>query len=212
MVVGMEAVRNVLVRLGLKKVYASIPKWVNITWLYLIGPTTVLALVFGALANGSSGHLRSSHGILGLLTCLGALGGVALHVAAKATAAEDVANGCVFPSKGSRFTSALGLRTIVNQITLILTLPTVTAGFSDLAQVALCVTRVVPLEAVIALATGLTFLYTVASALSQLVIYLAVKDGQNAKKGKPALRLDAEASYGGKSSLKDTIQVIRNEN
>lgn len=203
---SMEAARNILTRLGLKHVYASLPKWVDIIWLLLIGPLAVTALVFGVLAGGSSGHLRTAHGILGLLTVLAALGGVLLHLMARFTSRGDLQNGVAFPRPFSLF-SALTLRTVLNQGTLMLTLPTVIAGFSDLASVALCLTRVIPFEAGIGFAAGLTFLYTVASFLTSLVIYLAFKDIRNAKKGKPAARLDVEANR----SLKEKIQVIRPE-
>lgn len=208
---SLEAVRNVLVRLGLKSVYGSIPKWVNIIWVFVIGPTTLLALIFGAVAGGSSGHFRTAHGILGLLTILAGLGGVGLHIAAKASVAKEVEDGAVFPAEGFQLKSVLTLRTVVNQGTLMLTLPTVIAGFTDLSSVVLCVTRVIPFETGVALAAGLTFLYTVASALSSLVIYLGLKDGRNVKKGKPALRLDVESAFDSNKSIKEKIQVIRQE-
>lgn len=91
-----------------------------------------------------------------------------------------------------------------------LTLPTVIAGFSDLASVALCLTRVVPFEAGIAIASGLTFLYTMATALTGLTMYLALKDSRNAKKGKPAARLDIEA-FDSNKEMKEKIRVIRQE-
>lgn len=90
-----------------------------------------------------------------------------------------------------------------------LTLPAVVTGFSDLASAALCVTRVVPFELGIAFATGLTTLYTIATTATGLAIFLAIKDIRNAKKGKPAARLDVESFSSSKSGLKDKIQVIR---
>lgn len=203
---SLDATRNILVRLGLKDVYPAIPQWVNIIWVFLIGPLAITALVFGGLTGGSSGHLRTAHGILGLLTILASLGGVVLHLVARYTSRGDLQNGVVFP-RPFKLLSALTLRTVINQATLMLTLPTVIAGFSDLASVALCLTRIVPFEAGIGFAAGLTFLYTVASFLSSLVMYLASKDIRNAKKGKPAVRLDVEANR----SFKEKIQVIREE-
>lgn len=55
--------RNILVRLGLKNVYPKFPKYVNTIWVFLIGPLGIVAVIFGGLAGGSSGHVRTIHGV-----------------------------------------------------------------------------------------------------------------------------------------------------
>lgn len=130
--------------------------------------------------------------VTGLLTILAALGGALFHILASFTSSTDLANGVVFPRPFS-IVHPLTLRTLVNQGALFLILPAVITGFSDLASVALCFTRVIPFEAGIGFAAGLTFVYTMASALTGVTMYLHSKDTRNAKKGKPAARLDVEA-------------------
>lgn len=98
----------------------------------------------------------------------------------------------------------LTFRTGINQTLLMLVLPTVIAGFADLSALTICITRVVPLEAAIAFATGLTFLYSVSSALSSVTLYMATRDMRKAKKS-------ADEENWGKKSLKEKINVVKEE-
>lgn len=63
LVLGMEAVRNLLVRLKMSHVLSKIPKGMDIIWLYLMTPLAIISLVFGILAGGTAGHFRTSHGV-----------------------------------------------------------------------------------------------------------------------------------------------------
>lgn len=89
---------------------------------------------------------------------------------------KEILESVFFPTKPFQLMNSLTIRTILGQAVLMLSLPVVITGFSDLSSVALCATRVLPFEAGIAFASGLTFLYTIATAISGLTIFLTTKD------------------------------------
>jgi hypothetical protein len=60
---GLEGARNIFVRLRMPQYLTWTPKWLNVGWLLLIGPILILVIIFGALANGNSGHFRTTHGV-----------------------------------------------------------------------------------------------------------------------------------------------------
>lgn len=60
---SMDAGRYLLVRLKLSHVYPKLPRWINLIWLGLMAPLAIATLAFGFLAGGTSGHLRTVHGV-----------------------------------------------------------------------------------------------------------------------------------------------------
>lgn len=131
------------------------------------------------------------------------LGASATHFLVKQSSPFALQDALVLPQPFKLF-HLLTLRTGINQTLLMLVLPTVIAGFADLSSLTICITRVVSLEAAIAFATGLTFLYSVASALASLTLYLGTRDARQAKKARD------EESWG-KKSLKEKINVVKKE-
>lgn len=63
LVITIDAARSILVRLGMHHVLPDIPRWMDIIWIFLMTPLALVALVFGSLAGGTSGHFRSAHGV-----------------------------------------------------------------------------------------------------------------------------------------------------
>lgn len=122
-----------------------------------------------------------------------------MQLAARMSSPDELKNAAVFTTKPFKLLGALSLRTIMHQTLLMLILPVVITGFADLSAVALCITRIVSLEAAIGFATGLTFLYTVASAMSSLTLMLATRDVRSKKSGK------------GDESMKDKIALVRQQ-
>lgn len=154
--------------------------------------------------------------VLGLLTVLATLGGSAAHLVAKATSPAALRDAVVLPTRPFRLLSPLTARTLVNQSLLMLVLPAVVTGLADLSAASLCATRVVSLEAAVGLAAGLTFLYTVASALSSLTLLLATREVRRAKRmggggGGAAGGGGEDEDWGSNSSLKEKISVVRHE-
>lgn len=62
-VLGIDAVRNLLVRLNISHILPKIPRWMDIVWLWVMSPTALVALLFGSLAGGNAGHFRTVHGV-----------------------------------------------------------------------------------------------------------------------------------------------------
>lgn len=105
-----------------------------------------------------------------------------MHLFTKMRRPEELSEGAVFSRPFSIFTS-LTFRTITNQTLLVLVLPVIISGFADLSAITICITRVVPFEAALALGTGLLFLYTVSNAASGLAILLSIRDVRSPQKG-----------------------------
>lgn len=116
-------------------------------------------------------------------------------------------DGVVLPTRPFKIAHALTVRVFVNQSLLMLVLPVVVTGFADLSSVSICITRVVSLEAAIGLASGLTFLYTVSSAVSSLTLMLSTREVRKGKKGGDGEEADDFASRG----LKEKISVVRQQ-
>lgn len=124
-----------------------------------------------------------------------------MHIVARSSYPKQVRDGVVFPTSPSfKLAHALTVRVLVNQSLLMLVLPVVVSGFADLSSVSICITRVVSLEAAIGLASGLTFLYTVSSAVSSLTLMLSTRE----VRGKKGDGKDGE-------DFKDKISVVRQQ-
>lgn len=61
--VGLESARNILIRIRKPHHLLWERKWTNIIWFYVIPPSLVLILVFGALVMGNVAHFRTAHGV-----------------------------------------------------------------------------------------------------------------------------------------------------
>lgn len=130
------------------------------------------------------------------------------HIVAKSSYAKEVRDGVVFPTRPFKIAHALTIRVVVNQSLLMLVLPVVVTGFADLSSVSICITRVVSLEAAIGLASGLTFLYTVSSAVSSLTLMLSTRE---VRKGNSGGGAGEEADDYASRGLKDKISVVRQQ-
>lgn len=196
-----------------------------------MGPSTLIILIFGILTAGTSGNMRTTHGvsipakqqcricanqpiqyqILGLITALFTFGATAfqifnkLWISTKAPSPDTQAS--VLPAPFT-FSDRRTIRTLISQTLLGLTMPTIISGFADLGSVTLCVTRVVPFEAAFAVAVGLTALYITSSGISFLNILLAIFDIRQAKKEAKDGR--DEENWGNKT-LKEKIQHVGQE-
>lgn len=89
-----------------------------------------------------------------------------------------------------------------------ITFPATLSGFSDLGGVTLCTTRVIPLEVAMGFGFGVSFLYTVATALTGLTIWLSVRE---LRKSMKEMKKGADEEAWGKKSLKEKIQVVKKE-
>lgn len=63
LVVGLESTQNLLGRVGKAHVLAWSDKWVNISWIALIGPSIFIVLVTGFVAKGTAPHMQNAHGV-----------------------------------------------------------------------------------------------------------------------------------------------------
>lgn len=128
-----------------------------------------------------------------------------MQFVARMSSPDELKNAAVFTTKPFKIMGALTLRTVLHQTLLMLILPVLITGFADLSAVALCITRLVSLEAAIGFAAGLTFLYTVASASSSVSLMLATRDVR-AKKSSSG----DDDDYSNQS-LKDKIALVRQQ-
>lgn len=63
LVVGLESTQNLLSRVGKAHALAWSDKWVNISWIVLIGPSIFIVLVTGVVAKGTAPHMQNVHGV-----------------------------------------------------------------------------------------------------------------------------------------------------
>ncbi|KKY35876.1 hypothetical protein UCDDA912_g04149 [Diaporthe ampelina] len=208
LILSLEGTRALLVRLKLGHLFPKVTRCPNIGWFWVMGPATLLILIFGVLAAGTSGHMRTAHGILGLITVLVALGATGFQVFTKLYISANTpfpgSEASVLPAP-STFADRRTISTLLSQTLLGLTMPTLISGFADLASITLCTTRVVPFEAAFAVAVSLTALYTTGSGISMLNILLAIFDIRKAKK-EAADGRDEENR--GRKTLKEKIQYV----
>lgn len=60
---GLEGARNILVRIKLGHILPNAPRWNNIMWYFILAPSLILILIFGAVVMGEAGHFRTAHGV-----------------------------------------------------------------------------------------------------------------------------------------------------
>ncbi|KAG8167689.1 hypothetical protein KVR01_003378 [Diaporthe batatas] len=208
LILTLEGTRVLLLRLKLGHVLPKATKWANIGWLWLMGPATLLLLIFGFLARGTAGHMQTAHGIIGLITAFVTFGATAFNVFSKlyisTKAPSPDASASVLPVPFA-LADRRTIGTLLSQLLLALSMPAVITGFSDLGAVTLCITRVVPFEFAFAIGMGLTTLYVTGSGISFLNILLATLDLRRAKKDAKD-KVDEERW--GKQTLKEKIQHV----
>lgn len=61
--IGLEHMRNLLLRINVPQVLPNAHKWNNIMWLFILAPSMVIVLIFGVLVFGKSAHFRTAHGV-----------------------------------------------------------------------------------------------------------------------------------------------------
>lgn len=63
LILSFEGTRALLLRLKLGHVLPKASTWANIGWLWVMGPATLILLIFGVLARGNAGNIRTAHGV-----------------------------------------------------------------------------------------------------------------------------------------------------
>lgn len=63
LILSLEGTRALLLRLKLDHILPKSTRWANIGWFWVMGPATLIILIFGVLATGSSGNMRTAHGV-----------------------------------------------------------------------------------------------------------------------------------------------------
>ncbi|KAI8164874.1 hypothetical protein KHU50_007188 [Colletotrichum sp. SAR 10_65] len=204
--IGLEHARNLLIRINVPHILPNVHRWNNIMWLFIIAPSTIVVLIFGVLVFGQSGHFRTAHGIISLLTTLVGIGAFLLHLAIKARAPPPLPNARTPPIP---LTALPNIRVYVNQLFLILSFASVISGFADLSSVALCFTQVVPFDLALMLGFGLSTVFVLGSSISGLDIALTFRDFLKRRKGEK----DIGAIEGGKGVINGKISqpVVREE-
>ncbi|POS69035.1 hypothetical protein DHEL01_v212571, partial [Diaporthe helianthi] len=183
---SIEGTRALLLRLKLGHVLPKASTWTKIGWFWMMGPTTLILLIFGVLTTSTASSMRTTHSILSLITVLVTFRATAfqvftkLYISTKAPSSPN-AQASILPVPFT-FSDRRTIRTLLSQLLLTLTIPTVISGFADLGAITLCVTRAVPFKAAFAIARGLTALFIIGSGISILNILLAVFDIQQGKK------------------------------
>ncbi|TDZ48280.1 hypothetical protein CTRI78_v008312 [Colletotrichum trifolii] len=182
--IGLEHLRNLLLRINAPQVLPNVHKWNNIMWLFVMGPSLVVVLVFGVLVFGKSSHFRTAHGIISLLTTLVGMGAFLMHLAIKARAPPALPNSSRSAAAPAPLPllSLPNIRVYVNQLFLILSFASVITGFADLSSVALCFTQVVPFDLALVVGFGLSTVFVLGSSISGLDIALMVRDAMKRRK------------------------------
>lgn len=63
LILSLEGTRALLLRLKLGHILPKASTWANIGWLWVMGPATLILLIFGVLARGNAGNMRTAHGV-----------------------------------------------------------------------------------------------------------------------------------------------------
>lgn len=133
-------------------------------------------IIFGSLAMGASGHFRTAHSIMGLLTTVLACAAIILHYFVVIKAPEASAGGIV-KEKTSRLPV---VRAGVNQLLLLLAMITTITGFIDLSAISMCLSHIIPVEAGIAMGFMLAGVYTLGQAVSALDLWIKYRQRNGA--------------------------------
>ncbi|KAF4780206.1 hypothetical protein HER10_EVM0010179 [Colletotrichum scovillei] len=174
--IGLEHMRNLLLRINAPPILPKIEKWNNIMWLFVMGPSVVVVLIFGILVTAKSSHFRTAHGIISLFTTLVGLAAFLMHLAIKARAPPGLPNTSRSgPTPPAPPLSLPIIRVMVNQLFLILSFASVITGFADLSSVALCFTQVVPFDLALVIGFSLSTVFVLGSTVSGLDIALTVR-------------------------------------
>ncbi|GKT41285.1 uncharacterized protein ColSpa_01467 [Colletotrichum spaethianum] len=206
--IGLEHSRNLLLRINAPQVLPNVHKWNNILWLFVMGPSIVAVLIFGALVTAKSTHFRTAHGIISLITTFVGLGAFLLHLAVKARAPPVPANSSRAPPPPTSL-GLPGIRVIVNQLFLALSFLCVITGFADLSSVALCFTQIVPFDLSLVVGFSLSTVFVLGSSISGLDISLNVRDYLRRRKAGQASSAGAAERGGvlqGKISAPKAVQ------
>ncbi|KAK1983046.1 hypothetical protein LZ30DRAFT_18721 [Colletotrichum cereale] len=195
--IGLEHLRNLLLRVNAPQVLPNVHKWNSIMWFFVMGPSVVLVLIFGALVTAKSAHFRTAHGIISLLTTIIGLGAVLLHLAVKARTPPQLPRPARSPPPPLPLMSLPNIRLVVNQLFLVLSFASVITGFTDLSSVALCFTQIVPFDLALVIGFGLSTVFVLGSSISGLDIALTVRDFMKQRKGGQATSAGAAESGGG---------------
>ncbi|KAK1573243.1 uncharacterized protein LY79DRAFT_526136 [Colletotrichum navitas] len=184
--IGLEHLRNILVRVNMPQSLPKVHKWNNIMWLFVMGPSVLLVFLFGALVTAKSAHFRTAHGVISLITTLVGLGAVLLHLAVKARAPPELPRSTGSTPPPLPLMSLPNIRLLVNQLFLALSFASVITGFTDLSSVALCFTQIVPFDVALVVGFGLSTVFVLGSSISGLDLALTVRDIMKRRKGGPA--------------------------
>ncbi|KAK1472526.1 hypothetical protein CTAM01_16367 [Colletotrichum tamarilloi] len=175
--IGLEHMRNLLLRIDAPPILPKIEKWNNIMWLFIMGPSVVVVLIFGILVTAKSSHFRTAHGIISLFTTMVGLAAFLMHLAIKARAPPGLPHTSRSgPTPPAPLLSLPNIRVMVNQLFLILSFASVITGFADLSSVALCFTQVVPFDLALVIGFSLSTVFVLGSTVSGLDIALTVRD------------------------------------
>ncbi|KAK2001035.1 hypothetical protein LX36DRAFT_602036 [Colletotrichum falcatum] len=195
--IGLEHLRNLLLRVNVPQVLPNVHKWNNIMWLFVMGPLVVFVLIFGALVTAKSAHFRTAHGVISLITTLVGLGAVVLHFAVKARAPPPLPRSTGSLPPPLPLTSLPNIRLMVNQLFLALSFASVITGFTDLSSVALCFTQIVPFDVALVVGFSLSTVFVLGSSISGLDLALTVRDIMQRRKGGQAGSSGAAERGGG---------------
>ncbi|KAM4054586.1 hypothetical protein HRG_005422 [Hirsutella rhossiliensis] len=184
LVLTFDSSRNILLLLQVEHV---LPAWTlkatKIIWIAGIAPSLIIILVLGVVPGPRGAHFRTAHGVLGLITLLVTVAAVSLYI---------------LSTRGTPLASIKKIPIPVisqgcNQLLLVLTLPTLTTGFSDLSLITLCLTRVVPLELAVSLGLALGSVLVLAQAITGLELFLQWRAGKRkSRAGQSQGSLDPE--------------------
>ncbi|KAK1702516.1 hypothetical protein BDP67DRAFT_560581 [Colletotrichum lupini] len=181
--IGLEHMRNLLLRIDAPPILPKIEKWNNIMWLFIMGPSVVVVLIFGILVTAKSSHFRTAHGIISLFTTMVGLAAFLMHLAIKARAPPGLPHTSRSgPTPPAPLLSLPNIRVMVNQLFLILSFASVITGFADLSSVALCFTQVVPFDLALVIGFSLSTVFVLGSTVSGLDIALTGRDFLRYKK------------------------------
>jgi hypothetical protein len=90
------------------------------------------------------------------------------------------------------------VRTLNNQVFAALASAATLTGFTDLSQISVCITRIVPFELAFSIGFGLASVYTIGTTISQFDVYLMFRKAKQKNGG-------VEASSGTKEKIKAVL-------
>ncbi|KAK8080276.1 hypothetical protein PG997_008094 [Apiospora hydei] len=152
MVLGVEGLQNMLGRIGRGHSLAKYDKWINISWLFIIAPSTILLLIMGVVGRGNAGHFRSGHNVMGLLTVMLTLGCTVLHFIVKV--------------KQTGSATLIKVRAASNSLLVFMAMITSILGFSELSGLTVCLVQVIPFSAAIGIGFALFQTFSIGSTIA----------------------------------------------